>query len=434
MNQLMLICAPVTSRSGYGSHSRDLVNSLISLNKFDIKILDVRWGECPRNALNKNDEKDIEILNRILSEPKLDKQPDIYIDIRIPQEFETFGKFNIGITAGVETDIISHKWIESCNKMDLVIVPSEHSKKGIAETIYDKVQQLPNGETQVIGQHQVDKPVEVLFEGADTDIYKPMKFDEIDKNILNDINELVDEEFAFLFVGQWTAGGYGEDRKDIGRLVKIFSEAFSNKKKKPALVLKTSGATFSILDREDTLKKINDIRSKFPTNFDLPNVYLLHGDLTDSEMNSLYNHPKIKVMVSFTHGEGIGRPLLEATMAGLPVVAPNWSGHIDFLDGNYSTLINGNLEQIPKSMIWENIILENSKWHTINETTAYHKLNLAFKEKFDLKRKAETLMSKNRENFSLDSMKNKFGELIEQYTKDLPTQSSLKLPKLRKVS
>jgi glycosyltransferase involved in cell wall biosynthesis len=434
MNQLILICAPVTSRSGYGSHSRDLVNSLISLNKFDIKIMDVRWGECPRNALNKNDKKDIEILNRILSEPKLDKQPDIYIDIRIPQEFETFGKFNIGITAGVETDIISHKWIEDCNKMDLVIVPSEHSKKGIVDTIYDKMQELPNGEKKVIGQHQVNKPVEVLFEGADTDIYKSLKFDEINENILNDINDLVKEDFAFLFVGQWTAGGYGEDRKDIGRLIKIFSEAFANKKKKPSLILKTSGATFSILDREDTLKKIRDVRSKFPTNFDLPNIYLLHGDLSDEGMNSLYNHPKIKSMVSFTHGEGFGRPLLEATMTGLPVIAPNWSGHIDFLDRNYSTIINGNLEQIPKSMIWKDIIIENSKWHTVNETEAYHKLNSSFKEKFDLKRKAEVLMSKNRENFSLENMKNKFGEIIEKYTKDLPTQSSLKLPKLRKVT
>ena len=125
MKKLMLICAPVTSRSGYGDHARDLVRAFLKLDKFNIKIHDVNWGETPRNALDKNLDKNI--IDCILTEPKMDSQPDVYVDIRIPNEFQTWGKINIGITAGIETNAVSSNRIDGCNKMDLVVVPSEHS-------------------------------------------------------------------------------------------------------------------------------------------------------------------------------------------------------------------------------------------------------------------------------------------------------------------
>ena len=235
MKKLMLICAPVTSRSGYGAHARDLVWSFIQHDKYEIKILDVRWGECPRNALDKNNTRDKQLLDCILPHPQLDRQPDIYVDIRIPNEFETHGKFNIGITAGVETTVVSNVWLEGCNKMDLVIVPSKHSKMGFVQSIYDKVQKSSDGSQQKIGEFKLEKPIEVLFEGANEDIYKPLTKDEIDGDFFDWLNDEVSEKFAYLFVGQWTKGGYGEDRKDIGKLIKVFYESFANKKKRPAL-------------------------------------------------------------------------------------------------------------------------------------------------------------------------------------------------------
>ena len=140
MKELMLICAPVSSRSGYGAHSRDLVWSFMDSEKYEIKLLDVPWGACPRNALKKDNLNDKRILDCILAEPQMDRQPDIYVDIRIPNEFQTYGKFNIGITAGIETNAVSQQWLEGCNKMDLVIVPSNHSKSSFVNTVYDKVQ------------------------------------------------------------------------------------------------------------------------------------------------------------------------------------------------------------------------------------------------------------------------------------------------------
>ncbi len=430
----MLITAPVSSRSGYGAHARDLVWSFIEHGKYEVKILDVRWGDCPRNALKKDNPTDKQILNCILPQPTLDRQPDIYVDIRIPNEFETHGKFNIGITAGIETDAVSAKWLDGCNKMDLIIVPSEHSKMGFANSIYDKVQNMPDGSQQKAGEHKLEKPIEVLFEGADEEIYKSLKNDELDINIYDFIEDMIPEKFAFLFLGQWTKGGYGEDRKDIAKLIKIFYETFANKKKQPALLLKTNGATYSILDKEETLRKINDVKSKFPTDWKLPNVYLLHGDFTNDEMNSLYNHPKIKAMVSLTHGEGFGRPLLEATMAGLPVITSAWSGHVDFINGEKAILIGGELQQVPKSAVWEDIVIPESKWFNVGEGVVYKALNYAFENQHEIKSKGESLMYENRDKFTLNKMIEKLDKIMEKYTKDSPSQVQLKLPKLKKVN
>ena len=169
------------------------------------------------------------------------------------------------------------------------------------------------------------KPVEVLFEGVDTDIYG--KTNEFSKELLDQF-EPIKEDFCFLHVGHWLQGNMGEDRKDISMLVKTFCETFKNQKNPPALILKTSGATPCIIDRQEILGKIRDIKRSLVG--ELPNIYLLHGDLRDEEMNQLYNHPKVKAHVSFTHGEGFGRPLLEATLSEKPVIASNWSGQVDF--------------------------------------------------------------------------------------------------------
>ena len=434
MKKLVLMCAPFTSRSGYGDHARSIFYALHQSEKYEIKLLDVRWGDTPRNFLQKDNSTHKLVLDAILDSQQLNTQPDIYIDIRIPNEFETYGKYNIGITAGIETNAISTKWVEGCNKMDLVIVPSNHSREGIVNVVYDKMQNLPDGKQQKVGELRVDKTVEVIFEGTDETIFKSLKVNEINKSILNKINTIVKEDFAFLFVGQWVKGGYGEDRKDIGKLIKVFIETFANLKKQPALILKTSGATFSIIDREEILRKIKEVQRKFPQDWSLPNIYLLHGDLTDEEMNDLYNHPKIKCMVSFTHGEGFGRPFLEASMVGLPIIAPAWSGHIDFLDAKHTLLLEGKLEQVPQSAVWKDIIIPESKWFVIDEQHAYLTLKFAFKNRNEIKEKAKKMMRDNRKKYTLNKMSEYLNEVVDKYTEQLSTPTQLKLPKLKKVS
>ena len=425
MKKLMLICAPVSSRSGYGDHARDLVRAFLKLDKFNVKIFDVNWGQTPRNALD--NELDKNIIDCILSEPRMDSQPDVYVDIRIPNEFQTWGKINIGITAGIETTSVSSNWIENANKMDLTIVPSEHSKNGFVNAKYEKMQQLPDGKQQKIGDLTLEKPIETLFEGVDENIFKPINNSSLD--LVDDIKE----DFCFLHVGLWGQGGYGEDRKDISKLVKVFYESFANKKEQPALILKTAGATFSILDREECLGKINKIKSKFPKDWNLPNIYLLHGSLSSEEMNKLYNHPKVKAFVSLTHGEGFGRPMLEASMVGLPVITTGWSGQMDFLSQTDSLLLGGELVQVPKSQQWKDIIIPEAQWFNVNETQTYKAMNYCFQNYDEVKEKALNLMKINRDKFTLDKMAEKLDEITTSLIDKVPQQVGLTLPKLKKT-
>tara|TARA_B100001094_G_scaffold32216_1_gene26721 strand:- start:9993 stop:11339 length:1347 start_codon:yes stop_codon:yes gene_type:complete len=426
VKQTILITAPVTSRSGYGNHSRDIALSLIGNDKYDVFINDVPWGSCPRNAIDDMSiENNRKMKQNLIGIKALSQKPDVYIDLRIPNEFEQHGKFNIGMTAGIETNAVSPKWIECCNKMDLIITTSEHSKNGFVQSTYDQLKQLPNGQQEKVGQLRLEKQIEVLFEGADEDVYK--KTDVISDDV-NNLFSVVKEDFAFLFLGQWTKGGIGEDRKDIPKMVKVFYEAFANKKEQPALVLKTNGATSSIIDKEECLEKLKQVKNMFPLDWKLPNIYLIHGDLTDNEVNELYNHPKIKAMVSFTHGEGFGRPLLEATMCGLPVIASGWSGQLDFLNTSHSLLVQGELKQVPTSQVWKDIIIPESKWFSISENHAYNCFVEMFKYNKDYKEKANQLMEINREKFSLNKMAPELYKMIDE---NAPKPVSLSLPKLK---
>jgi hypothetical protein len=205
-------------------------------------------------------------------------------------------------------------------------------------------------------------------------------------------------------------GGLGHDRKDIGMLIKVFCSTFKNMPKKPALVIKTSGSSFSVMDREDILKKINIIRN----NDELPNVYLVHGDMTDVEINSLYNHPKIKAMVSFTHGEGYGRPLAEFCTSKKPVIAPNWSGQIDFLHKDYCSLLPGELKNVDRSALQKNMINEGSQWFYVNYFYASQVLKDVYKNYKSHKKKAVKQGEHILKHFTLDKMAEKLKRIVDE--------------------
>ena len=428
MKPLVLVTAPVGTRSGYGSHSRDICRSLIAMDKFDIKIWPVRWGSTPQNALDEKNPNDVPIIKRLLSNSNMDRQPDIHFHIVVPNEFQAQGKYNIGITAGVETTVCPPEWIEGLNRMDLNIVPANFIKESLSKIVFDKHDQNTK---QKIGTIKCEKPIEVLFEGADTNIYKPTK--EFSKELVNELKG-IKEDFCFLFVGHWLQGGLGHDRKDLGMLIKTFLETFKNQKKQPALILKTSGATASILDREDVLSKLRQIKDTVNGKL-LPNIYVLHGDLSDEEMNGLYNHPKVKAHVSFTHGEGFGRPLLEASLSAKPVIAPNWSGHIDFLSSN-AILLPGSLNDVKKESFPKNMYVKGAQWFTVNYNYASKTLKNVFDNYSKYTVKAKKLAIVNQTKFSLDAMTKKFEGILDKYLpkfEEQPQQVKLNLPKLKKV-
>ena len=434
MKKQVLMCAPFNTRSGYGDHARSIFYSIMDREDLEIKCVDVRWGSTPRNHLDPDNPKHKKLLDTFIDGNNI-KKPDVYIDIRIPNEFQTPGKINIGITAGVEANICSAEFVQGCNKMSLNVVTSNFTKETFMRSVYDKVDDKTK---QSAGEVRISKPMEVLSEGIDTDIYKPiLDLGRSDDPFKKQIYDLIKENFVYLFVGQWGKGGYGEDRKNISVMIKTFLQAFANQPNPPALLLKTNGADFSILDRKETVNKIRKIRDQFKELDSLPNIYLLHGDLTIEQMALLYNLPKIKAMLSCTHGEGFGRPLAEATCCDLPVIASNWSGQLDFLNSKQSLLINGELKPIPKSMIWKPIIVEPGKWFNVSEPEVVNKLKLFYKNHKTFKNHAKKLGIWNRSKFSLTTMAREFNKLIDNALSaipEAPKPMSLKLPKLTKKS
>jgi len=432
MKRNVLMIAPFNTRSGYGDHARSIYYSIMDREDLDIKCLDVKWGNTPRNHLRPEVPRHKKLLDSFVSQDQIQGQPDILIDIRIPNEFATGAKVNIGITAGVETDVVSPAFLEGMNRMNFNIVPSKFTAETFNRCIFDKMEDLPNGQKRKIGEIKNEKPISVLFEGVDTDVYFPRDKNQLDKSLNKELNELITEDFAYLHVGQWGNQGFGEDRKNIGILIKSFLKSFSNIPHPPALVLKTNGANFSVLDRHDIKKRIKSVKDMF-TGVDLPNIYLIHGDFTIEEMSTLYNHPKIGAFITCTHGEGFGRPMLEATCCDLPVIASKWSGHLDFLTDSESMLIDGFLKEVPKSVLWKDIIVEPSKWFDVNEADVVRKIRTFHKKRKLIQKKAARLGKKNRRVFSLKAMATEVNKIIDSVLKEIPQAVGLKLPKLKKV-
>jgi len=421
-----LVTAPVATRSGYGAHSRDIVRALIKLDRYDVKVWNVRWGNTPMNALNKDDSNDKMIIDRLLTNPSLANQPELHIHITIPAEFSALAKYNIGITAGLEMTVCPPSWIEGMNKMNMNIVPTKFVKECMTTVKFDKLEEKTD---KKLGEISNQKPIEVLFEGTDTNIFK--KTNEFSKQLVDEMKN-INESFNFLFVGHWLQGNLGKDRKDTGMLVKVFLETFKNMKTKPGLILKTSGATLSILDREEMLNKIKSIKDGVQG--DLPNIYLIHGDFEDEEVNQLYNHPKVKAHINLTHGEGFGRPLLEASISQKPVIAPNWSGHIDFLHKDLAILLSGELQNVEKGSVPDDFLVEGAQWFSVNYQQASAVMKDVYKSYKKYTLNAKKLGMVNKSKFSLDAMTRELGKILDKYVPEFPKEIKLELPKLKKVN
>jgi hypothetical protein len=349
------------------------------------------------------------------------------MQITVPNEFQPVGKYNIGVTAGIETTVCDPSWIVGINRMSLTIVSSEHAKKVFTDCKFEQRDQNTN---QPMGVLQLEKPIEVLYEGVDLDIYNYID----PENYKTSINKLdnIEEDFCYLAVGHWMQGDVGEDRKNIGLTIKAFYETFKNQKAKPALVLKTTTVGASYMDRDALLNKINQIKRSVNST-DLPSVYLLHGDFSDEEINSLYNHPKIKAMVSLTKGEGFGRPLLEFSVSKKPIMATNWSGHIDFLDAEHTTLLGGQLTQVHQSAAVPNMILQESQWFSVDTQQVGFYFRDIFTNYNKYLPKAKRQYHRSKSKFSFDCMATDLGYILHRSIPEFPKAMELKLPQLKKI-
>lgn len=422
--------SPIWTRSGYGDWALSIGKSLLRYDKFDVYIAPTVWGACSKKNLDSeiNDPEGKALLEKILKGP-LPKQPELFIQMTIPNEFAAPAKYNIGMTAGIETTVPRAEWLEGLNRMNVNFVLSQHVKDVFAQANYTK--NLPNGAKEEL---VVKSPMEILHWGANVNVYK--KTDEKIESV-EDVMKGIPETFAFLFVGQWTNGNIRADRKGIGYLIKTFLETFANVSNPPCLILKTSGAQICVMDRYDCINKINDVTNMVKgamPEAKLPNVYLIHGELEDREMNALYNHEKVKVHVSFTHGEGFGHPLLLATLSGKPVLAPRWSGHLDFLNPKYSKFFDGGLAPIPDEAVNDWFIKE-ARWFDVDQQAAGLKMKHYFNNYSPkLLEDAEKLRAENAEKFSNQAMDKTFHAFLDKYVPKFATEQPFVLPPLKKLN
>ena len=414
MKPTCIVSCPIDTFSGYGHRSRDFVRSLIEAKdeEWDIKILPQMWGNTPWGFLDNDDP----LRSRFINQDA--KQPEIWIQITIPSEFQKVGKINIGVTAGIESTVPPPDFIQGMNNMDLNLVSSQFTKDTFSRIELTPRDKNNNPTGPVI---KLEKPIEVLFEGLDTGVY----FKEPGKSGLLDN---IDESFCFLFTGHWLGGDFGEDRKNVATMIKTFFETFKGRGSKPALLLKTNHVDYSLLDKEAILSKIRKIRDQFDYKEDLPNIYVLHGEFTNEELNKINNDPKVKAFVSFTKGEGFGRPLLEQAITGKPVITTGWSGHVDFIRPEFNILLGGELKPIHKSAAnkW---LLEQAQWFNVN----VHEASKAMKDMHKHYKKYVVNSRKQTKFLKASFSQDKMTEVLKGYMDKIKpvTNTPLQMPKLQ---
>jgi len=382
----VLLRSPVLSFTGYGVHSRQIAKWLLSKSdQIDLKFNITHWGE---SAWNLNQDKFGGIVNDVFqrSVDSKYKGVDVSIQVQLPDEWDpTIGKVNIGVTAGVEADTCNPKWIEKINQMDLVIVPSSFVRDSFIRT--------GDVTTQVVVVHE--------------------SFQEFDEEKINTGFVDFSTDFNFLIFGQITGLSFLTDRKNTFSSVKWLLEAFKDDPS-VGVVVKTNTGKNSKKDR-NFCQSIFETFVKQTRSGSFPKVHLLHGDLSEEEIYSLYRHPKIKALVSATRGEGFGLPILEAASQNLPVIATNWSGHLEFLKKGRFIGLDYKLQEVHETKHDGRIFLKGQKWADVSEEDFKRKLT-KFRDSSSIpKQWAEDLGEKIRNKFSFEQIKKQYDEILLGY-------------------
>ena len=380
----VIIRAPLLSISGYGVHSRQVFKWLNQKENVNITSHIVQWGNTSWMI---NPEMENGLVGEIIktSRPPEGLDFDASFQVQLPDEWDpNLAKFNVGITAAVETDRCNPEWVERINMMDAVIVPSNHIKKTIQNTGIVRV------------------PLLVIPEWYHEDI---------DNKNFTDLGLDLDTSFNFLTVAQLTANEPENDRKNLLYTIKWFCEAFEGDKD-VGLIVKTNHGRGTRIDRTITKNKIRKLISEV-RNGPYPKIHLIHGNLSTSEISGLYKNPTVKGLISTTRGEGFGLPLLEAAACGLPVIVTNWSAHLDFMSLGKFIPIKYKLVEISPTRVDNRIFLEGFKWANPDEADFKNKI-VKFRNKYKLPEQwAKELSKKIKSNFSSKKIMSIYDESLQ---------------------
>lgn len=376
---------PFDEYCGYGARARDLANCTVFIEKYKFEFVPLIFSNSSTGFLQDWDY----ISSKLTDKPT----NDTAVVVNIPAPDQNFGKKNILITAGIETDIFPKDYIEHAKTKDLILTSSTFSQRTIAKFV-------------------PEVPCQVLFEAYNPAFLKKPQTDFF-KQYYSDEEDFLNEDFIFLCVGHWLPGALGHDRKNIGFTIASFYKAFANHINPPALLLKTQAETSpSLLDFDEITDRIKKIKTSVPSNWH-PNVYLLSGTLSDQEMNAIYKHPKVKAFALLTHGEGYGRPYLEFSLTGKPIIASHYSGHLDFLNSEQATLVDGTIGELDKSSKYHPIFEEGSKWFFPDERKTIDAFRTVYKKYNKHAQRAATLAQTNKANYSLKQMAEQFKTYLD---------------------
>jgi glycosyltransferase involved in cell wall biosynthesis len=402
----VLVRGPVLTRSGYGEHSRLILRALRHREDlFDIYAIPVNWG---KTGWIYEDTEERRWLDMIIGKTAIYNQQkpqyDVSMQVTIPNEWEKIAPINIGVTAGIETTRVSPVWIEKGNLVDRIITISDFSKNTYSSTVYT----ITNNKTgQVVNDgFRCTTPIEV--------VHYPVRQTEI-----QDIDLDLTTDFNFLVAAQWSP------RKNLENTIGWFVEEFIDQE--VGLILKVNVVNNSLIDRRETEKRIKNLIDRYPQR--KCKIYLLHGDFTAAEMNSLYCHDKIKALISLAHGEGFGLPTFEAAYNGLPVLAPDWSGHLDFLymkvknkkgklkNKPFFARVEYDLAPVQKEVVWKDVLIKDSMWCYPKQGSYKMKLRELYKDYGRFKSQASKLKKHICDNFTPEA---KYKEIVDIVKSSIP--------------
>ena len=383
----VLLRAPLLTNSGYGVHARQIFEWLHSKKDIDLTVECLNWGQTSW-LLDGN--KEDGLVQKIMNHSKKNEGLyDITLQLQLPDEWDPrLGKINIGISAFVETDKCNPAWVDRCNRMDLIIVPSNFTKDVVKRSgiLTKKIKVVP----EYFNQKILDKNIEESFDQIKT-------------------------SFNFLMMAQLTDLNPANDRKNILNTIKSFCETFEGNKD-VGLIIKTSTGKYSKEDKKITTATMKNLLSKVRKT-DFPRVYLLHGDMSSKEIADLYNSAKTNVFLSATRGEGYGIPLIDAAAAGMPVIATNWSGHLDFLEDNFLK-IDYQLSDIPENKIDNRIFFKNFKWASPDNNSLKHNLIRVYENYSYYKENAINHQKSVLKNFGKENIFNMYECILKEIIDD----------------
>lgn len=401
MKRKLHFSGPVLTASGYGVHARQLLKALNDSGEFDICVDALRWGETPVLA-----DKDLDWIRQLAAKPK-HANPQVSIQVTIPNEFKRAAPLTIGITAGIEVDRVSPQWLAKCNQeVDLVVVPSEHSRISFMVEYQDE-----RG-----NKLRLEKPIFVVPEGVDTSVYRP------DPALSRFLDELQVPGKNFVFTGLGLDKPDGKDRKNVSRLVEFFCKTFAGNKG-VGLILKIAIVNGSTVDFEVVKRRIADIKKATGCG-EFPRVFVVHGRASEAELSAIYNDPRVMAAISLTHGEGFGLPLIEAAACGLPVMATDWSGHVDFLTKDGRKLFvpfEYDLQPIPEECVWEGVMERDTRWAVPREADVCTKMQKMTLSTTTPRKWAEELASHIGSKYSLEATGASLMGLIRRAVTELDT-------------